>query len=115
MLSVRPVMLLSWATSANTSPPMTMLPRPPCWSTRRIQSVSQSEERWVVTVTDTLRDALAGTSSVQLAIVAVDWAATEEFAGCEDAALLGDFLGRFAALARSAHGRGQHLYCWMSL
>lgn len=72
-----------------------------------------SEERWVVTLTDTLRDALADAD--QLAHTAIAWSATEEFRGQGDADLLGDFLNRFATLARTARSRGQRLYCWISL
>jgi hypothetical protein len=74
-----------------------------------------SEDRWVVTLTDTLRDTLADANAGQLAQAATAWSATEEFHGHGDADLLADFLHRFAALAHTARDRGQHLYCWMSL
>lgn len=75
----------------------------------------RGEERWVVTLTDTLRDALANADTEHLAKTAIAWSTTEEFRGHGDADLLSDFLDRFATLARTARGRGQHLYCWMSL
>ena len=71
----------------------------------------RSEERWVVTVTD----ALAEADTDQLAHTTIAWSATEEFRGQGDANLLGNFLNRFATLARTARSRGQRLYCWMSL
>lgn len=74
-----------------------------------------SEDRWVVTVTETLRDALANAHTEQLAQAAVAWPTTEEFRGHGDPDLLGDVLNCFATLARTARSRGQHLYCWMSL
>lgn len=74
-----------------------------------------SEDRWVVTLTDTLRDALADANAEQLVQAATTWSTTEEFRGYGDADLLADFLQRFAALARTARDRGQRLYCWMSL
>lgn len=74
-----------------------------------------SEDHWVVTVTDTLRDALADANAEQLAQTAIAWSATEEFRGQGDADLLADFLDRFATLARTAHNRSRRLYCWMSL
>ena len=74
-----------------------------------------SEERYVVTLTDTLRDALADANAEQLAETAIAWSATEEFRGHGDADLLADFSNRFAELARTARSRGQRLYCWMSL
>ena len=73
------------------------------------------QSRWVVTLTDTLRDALADASPSQLAGTAVPWSVTEEFFGQGDADLLGDFLTRFAELALTARNRGDHLYCWVSL
>lgn len=73
------------------------------------------EGPWVVTLTDTLRDALADADADHLARTAVPWSRTEEFYGDGDADLLGDFLNRFADLARDARDRGHHLYCWMSL
>ena len=75
----------------------------------------RSEDRWVVALTDTLRDALANADTEQLAEAAITWSATEEFRGHGDADLLSDFLNRFATLARTARSRGQRLYCWMSL
>ena len=71
--------------------------------------------RWVVTLTDTLRDALAEAGADHLARTAIPWSQSEEFYGGGDAELLGDFLIRFARLARTARERSHHLYCWMSL
>ena len=73
------------------------------------------EYRWVVTITDTLRDALANAHTEQLTQAAVAWSTTEEFRGHGDSDLLCGILNRFATLARTALSRGQHLYCWMSL
>lgn len=73
------------------------------------------ESRWVVTLTDTLRDALAEATPNQLAQAAVPWSQTDEFYGQGDADLLTDFLNRFAELARTARDQGHRLYCWMSL
>ncbi|BCJ48178.1 hypothetical protein GCM10010168_25380 [Actinoplanes ianthinogenes] len=69
-------------------------------------------EAFVVTVTDTLRDALAAGEPLQRAAGA--WAATEEMAGA-DPALLAGALEELAALARRALDRGHHLYCWWAL
>lgn len=73
------------------------------------------QSRWVVTLTDTLRDALADAVPDHLARTAATWSQTEEFRGHGEADLLGDFLIHFADLARTARGRGHHLYCWVSL
>lgn len=73
------------------------------------------ESRWVVSVTDSLRDALADASAHHLARIALTWSEAEEFRGRGDADLLGDFLTRFAHLASAARTRGHHIYCWMSL
>jgi hypothetical protein len=78
---------------------------------------SSEDGPWVVTLTDTLRDALAGASEATLSEVAVPWSKADEFRdGPPDlVALLADFLGRLAALARTAAARDDSLYCWMSL
>ena len=68
----------------------------------------------VVTVTDTLRDALAVAGAERLRRVAVPWAATDELAGTTPATL-GEALRQFAALARQALKQGHHLYCWWAL
>jgi hypothetical protein len=73
------------------------------------------EGPWVVTLTDTLRDALADANPDHLARTAVPWSRTEEFYGDGAADLLADFLNRIAGLARSARDQGHRLYCWMSL
>lgn len=73
------------------------------------------EGPWIVTLTDTLRDALADAHPDLLASTAVPWSRTEEFYGGGDADLLADFLNRIAVLARSARDQGHRLYCWMSL
>jgi len=69
---------------------------------------------FVVTVTDTLRDALAAASSERLRQAAGPWAATEELAGTAPA-VLADALEQLAALARRALERAHHLYCWWAL
>lgn len=50
----------------------------------------QDQSRWVVTLTDTLRDALAIASADRLAQAGIRWSESDDF-------------------------RGQHLYCWISL
>jgi hypothetical protein len=73
------------------------------------------ESCWVVTITDTLRDALASAGSDELGRAAVPWSETDDFRGKGVAEMLGDFLLRFAGLARTAHERDQRLYCRISL
>lgn len=75
----------------------------------------ESESRWVVTLTDSLRDALARATADDLARAAVAWSQTEEFQGRGNAVELADFLDRFQRLARGAREKDLHLYCWMSL
>lgn len=75
----------------------------------------EDEATWIVTVADTLRDALAEASGERLAEVAIPWSQTEEFRGRGDADLLADFLGRFAELARHACDSRLGLYCWICL
>ena len=82
---------------------------------RQCQLLTDSDaEAFVVTVTDTLRDALAQADESGLVQAVTVWAATEELDGAEPAVLAG-FLQQFAALARGAVEQGHHLYCWWSL
>jgi hypothetical protein len=69
----------------------------------------------VVTVTDTLRDALATADTARLAEVAAAWSRTEELSGLVEPEVLADFLKLFADLARAAVDRGGRLYCWWAL
>lgn len=62
-----------------------------------------------------LTNALAGASADDLARVAEPWAQIEEFGGWADAAVLADFLGRLAELARQSREQREGLYCWFSL
>lgn len=83
---------------------------------RHCRRVRQDDEPpFVVTVTDSLRDALAGATDDVLRQVASQWAATDQLAGDVSAADALDFLTRFAVLARGAIHRGDRLYCWWAL
>jgi hypothetical protein len=73
-----------------------------------------SEDAFVVTVTDTLRDSLAAAGDDRLDGVAREWAGTDGLAGV-DAAVLGQALRLFAALAKRAIDTDGHLYCWWAL
>ena len=74
------------------------------------------EGRLVVTLTDTLRDALASADDDRLADVARAWGETEELAdgdrGPAPAGAHLEFLRRLRALARRATDSGQSLYCY---
>lgn len=72
------------------------------------------EGPWVVSVSDELVAALAMTSRTRLDDVAVRWAATDELAGSDPAALAAA-LHRLAALCVRADDAGHRLYCWTSL
>ncbi|NDO89238.1 hypothetical protein [Cellulosimicrobium composti] len=72
------------------------------------------EGPWVVSVTDTLVGALAGSTPAALEQVAVRWSATEELAGSDPAALA-QALHRLAALCVRADDAGHQVYCWTSL
>ncbi|WP_045303332.1 hypothetical protein [Saccharothrix sp. ST-888] len=65
----------------------------------------QHEGHWLVSLTDSLRDALAVATSGRLQEVASVWTLTENRAG-QDAGLVTDFLRRLADLARDAKQRG---------
>lgn len=81
---------------------------------RHAEAVSDTSEiPVIVTVTDTLRDALASADDRQITAAAARWAETEELAG-SDPEGLADFIRELAALARQA-GDTQRLYCFWGL
>ncbi|MFI1225679.1 MULTISPECIES: hypothetical protein [unclassified Streptomyces] len=73
----------------------------------------ESEGPWLVSLTDSLRDALAAATPERLLETATAWTRTEDGDG-QDPGLLADFLERLGELARAARPR-QRLYCGMSL
>lgn len=70
-------------------------------------------EREVVTVTRTLRDALAMATDRELTGIADRWARAEHSWGRMDPVALAAGLLQLAGLARRAYERGQELYCWL--
>lgn len=72
------------------------------------------EGKWLITLTDGLRDALTAATLERLAEITGAWARDEELEGKVDLADLASFLRTFAGAARSAHGQGHHLYCLIS-
>ncbi|GAA4985311.1 hypothetical protein [Kitasatospora paranensis] len=72
----------------------------------------QDDGRWLVSLPDALRDALASATSSRLGEAATACTLTEDGAW-HDAELIADFLVRLADLARDAGQRA--LYCGMSL
>lgn len=72
-------------------------------------------ERIVARLSTGVAEALAGASDERLAEVAVPWSQTEEFWGEGDPDALAAFLRDLAALARDARGRGQRLYCLVTV
>jgi hypothetical protein len=81
---------------------------------RQSHLVVESDDALVVTVTDTLRDALAGSDEQTLREAAREWATMEELEG-SDPEQLADALKLLADLSRRAVGRDHRLYCWWSL
>ncbi|MGW9135385.1 hypothetical protein [Streptomyces sp. NPDC055681] len=73
----------------------------------------EHEGPWLVSLTDTLRDALAAATPERLLETATAWTHTEDGGG-QDPGLLADFLERLGELARDA-GPRRRLYCGMSL
>ncbi|MFI6875628.1 hypothetical protein ACIBL6_19530 [Streptomyces sp. NPDC050400] len=73
----------------------------------------EHEGPWLVSLTDSLRDALAAATPERLLDTATAWTHTEDGGG-QDPQLLADFLGRLGELARDA-GPRRRLYCGMSL
>ncbi|MDG4806118.1 hypothetical protein O7634_05040 [Micromonospora sp. WMMD1120] len=78
-------------------------------------AVRDGGEGLVLSLTDELTQALVEREPERLAEVAVPWSRTEEFRGQCDPAVLADFLGELALLARHAQDRGHRLYCWVCL
>ena len=78
-----------------------------------------NEDRGVITLTDTLRDALASASDNDLRRAAEAWSDTEELRqpGWEDVAVEDhvEFLKRLRQLSVAARDRGDHLYCYFEL
>lgn len=68
---------------------------------------------WLVSLTDTLRDALAAAAAERLLETATAWTHTEDGGG-QAPGPLADFLGRLADLARGSGAR-RRLYCGMHL
>ncbi|MGW7041357.1 hypothetical protein ACWGDT_01245 [Streptomyces avermitilis] len=75
----------------------------------------QAEDRYLVTLTGTLRDALAGARPEQLEQTATTVVSGPEDSAGWDADLLADFLQRLAELSRHARVPHQQLYCLISL
>ena len=74
----------------------------------------QQAESFTVTITDALHHALSTTDADRLRETTTAWAETDELARIQPDTL-GEFLGQFAALARTATERGHRLYCWWCL
>jgi len=74
-----------------------------------------SQEHGVLTLTDTLRDALTGTSEARLLEVVTAWSATAERrdsgASVQEHA---DLVRELRALAVMAAAKQQHLYCYLT-
>ncbi|GAA4563630.1 hypothetical protein GCM10023176_07950 [Micromonospora coerulea] len=78
-------------------------------------AVRHDGELLVVSLTDEVQAALAGTSESQLREVAEPWSQIEEFWGQGEPSDLAEVLIGLATLARSATVRHEHLYCWVSV
>ncbi|MBF6209317.1 hypothetical protein IU483_35525 [Streptomyces gardneri] len=68
-----------------------------------------------LSLTDSLRDALAAADHASLHGVAREWAASDVFPTPPDPDGLAWFLGQAAGLASRAVVRGQRLYCWICI
>ncbi|WP_405715708.1 MULTISPECIES: hypothetical protein [unclassified Streptomyces] len=83
----------------------------------RLLSSPEDESRWLVTLTDELRDALAAERPGGFGAVAETWSRIEEFGGVVPPDELAGFLMGLADLAERArtHPEPHRLYCLMSL
>jgi hypothetical protein len=91
----------------------------PRWGGSVSEEEPAADDRGVITVTDTLRDALADASDDDLHRVADPWSRTEELTqeGWQDVTVqdhLG-FLRQLHDLAAFAHSSRQRLYCYYEL
>ena len=80
-----------------------------------LSDADPSQEHGVLTVTDTLRDALAGTSEARLLEVVTAWSTTAELrqvSTSPEEHLA--FVRQLRALAVMAGARKQHLYCYLT-
>ncbi|SFX86839.1 hypothetical protein OH786_13895 [Streptomyces atratus] len=112
---IDPYVQLGQAESMLTGTPyddVTSLPR-----FNRLLSSPEDESRWLVTLTDELRDALAAVRAGGFAEVAETWSHIDEFGGDVPPGELAGFLMRLADLAEEARARPEphRLYCLMSL
>ncbi|MET9658978.1 hypothetical protein [Streptomyces sp. NPDC006510] len=83
----------------------------------RLLSPPEDESRWLVTLTDELRDALAAARPGGFTAVAEAWSRIEEFAGEFPSGEPAGFLAKLADLAAEARARTEphRLYCLLSL
>ncbi|MFH8514779.1 hypothetical protein ACH4CE_06585 [Streptomyces gelaticus] len=83
----------------------------------RLLSSPEDDSRWLVTLTDELRDALVAARPGGFAAVAETWSRIEEFGGDFPPGELADVLIGMAELAEAARSRPEphRLYCLMSL
>lgn len=104
-----------------TGVPYDRLEQDPRWG-GEVSEDPAPENCGVVSVTDTLRDALAAASEETLETIVSAWAQTEELApddgGAPTEADLDQhltFLKKLRNLAARAHGRGHHLYWYFRM
>jgi len=80
-----------------------------------LSDADPSQEYGVLTLTDALRDALAGTSEARLLEVVTAWSATAELqqvsTSTEEHVA---FVRQLRALSVMAAAKGQHLYCYVT-
>jgi hypothetical protein len=79
----------------------------------QLLSDPEAEGAFVISVSDTLRDALATASDDQLGVAAGPFAAVEELGFTHTKTL--ELLNRLSGLARRAVAEERRLYCWWAL
>lgn len=113
-----PTVLLGTLEELLTGRPFDDVANDPRWGAAPAPE-SGEEDRGVVTVTDSLRDALAAASDERLAEVAAPWSRTEELRqdgwGDVPVAEHAESLRRLRDLARRASSAGSRLYCYYDL
>ncbi|WP_176445558.1 hypothetical protein [Blastococcus mobilis] len=117
-----PTVLLATLEQLLTGRPFDEVTADPRWGADPSPDADEDKSRGVVSLTDSLRDALAAVSDAQLAEVAGRWSRTEELQqdGWKDVSVEdhAEFLRRLRDLARQATTAGHHLhhlYCYYEL
>ncbi|MFC9817331.1 hypothetical protein ACFVJM_35350 [Streptomyces virginiae] len=109
---IDPVVDLPWVEFALTGRSSRFIKSDPGHA-RMVSSAGDGES--VISITDSLREALASADPDFLDDIAKNWRVSDSSAPSFDASSLSDFLRKLAVLAERAIADGAHMYCWKRL